>query len=142
MSISSVIGLIAALIGSTATLLTAWAYIRSQHPPKGEVFRATLAIIVIMIGILGFAVFVSRATITINGQNTISAPSFPAPGFIPPTRGTTPTPTSTSLSTPTPTPTLTPSPTLSPSPSSSPTGGPLPSSTPTISPSPTSNSTK
>ncbi|GAC1389808.1 MAG: hypothetical protein NVS4B11_11900 [Ktedonobacteraceae bacterium] len=140
MSISSVIGLLAALIGSTATLLTAWAYIRSQHPPKGEVFRAVLAITVIMIGILGFAVFVSRATITINGQNTISAPSFPAPGFVAPTRGTTPTPTPTSLSTSTPT--LAPSPTLSASPSPSPAGDPSPSSTPTLAPSPTSNHTK
>jgi hypothetical protein len=114
MTINNVVGLFAALIGSTATLLGAWAYIRSQHPPRGKMIRAALAITVIMIGILGTAVIISRATtITVNGQKTIPVPYFLAPA-------TTPTPSSTSLPTPTivpsptqqlPTPTIVPSPT-------------------------------
>ena len=36
MTVSSAIGLLAALIGSTATLVGAWAYLRSQRPPKRE----------------------------------------------------------------------------------------------------------
>ncbi|GAC1404756.1 MAG: hypothetical protein NVSMB49_23530 [Ktedonobacteraceae bacterium] len=132
MRISDVIGLFAALIGSTATLLTAWAYIRSHRPPKGELFRAILAITVIMVGILSLAVFVSRSTIQVNGQNTISVPAPAVPGFIAP-RGTTPTLAPTSIST-TP-PTLSPSPMVTPS--LSPTLEPSPSSTSTLAPSPT-----
>jgi hypothetical protein len=124
MTINNVVGLFAALIGSTATLLGAWAYIRSQHPPRGKMIRAALAITVIMIGILGAAVIISRATsITVNGQKTIPVPYFLAPVTTP-----TPTPNSTSL----PTPTVVPSSTQQiPSPTS------VPSSTQQI-PSPTS----
>src|SRR5947209_19717582 len=81
MTISSAIGLLAALIGSTATLLGAWAYFRSHHPPKREIFSAVLTITVIMVFILGLAVFISRATaIKINGKETLPLPTVPAPG--------------------------------------------------------------
>src|SRR5438067_6392215 len=81
MTISSAIGLLAALIGSTATLLGAWAYFRSQHPPKRELFQVALVITVIMVCILGVAVFISRATaIKINGKETLPLPTVPAPG--------------------------------------------------------------
>jgi hypothetical protein len=122
MTISSVIGLLAALIGSTATLLAAWTYIRSQHPPKGELFRATLAII-IMSAIFGIAVGISRATIKINGQETIPVPGLPAP--------TQAVPASTPTSTLTPTATPTPTPSPQPSPVSTPTLTPTPAVTPT-----------
>jgi hypothetical protein len=125
MTISSVIGLLAALIGSTATLLAAWTYIRSQHPPKGELLRATLAIIIIMSAIFGLAVVISRASIKINGQETIPVPGLPAPPQSVPAS----TPTSTPTPTPTPTPTLVPSP--QPSPVSTPTLAPTPAVTPT-----------
>src|SRR6266581_6138276 len=79
MTISSAVGLLAALIGSTATLLGAWAYFRSQHPPKRELFRVALVIIVIMVCILGVAVFIARATaIKINGTETLPVPTVPA----------------------------------------------------------------
>ena len=128
LTISNVIGLLAALIGSTATLLTAWTYIRSHRPPKGELFRAILSIAIIMVGILAIAVFISRSTITVNGQNTVPVPSLPAPGFGVP-----------ATTTPTATPTLSPTPTLTPSPSPSPTLTPSPTvaPSPTIAPSPT-----
>ena len=81
MTISSAVGLLAALIGSTATLLGAWAYFLSQHPPKRELFRVALVIIVIMVCILGVAVFIARATaIKINGKETLPLPTVPAPG--------------------------------------------------------------
>jgi hypothetical protein len=38
MRIQDVVGLFAALIGSTATLLTAWSYLRSHRPPKESCF--------------------------------------------------------------------------------------------------------
>ena len=131
MRISDVVGLFAALIGSTATLLAAWAYIRTKRPPKGEMFRATLAIVIIMACILGLAVLISRASkITINGQDTLPVPGLPAPG------GTTPAPVPTSTPTPTPSPTLvpSPSPTLVPSPSPSPSPVPSPSAIPSPKP--------
>jgi hypothetical protein len=116
MSINNVVGLFAALIGTTATLLGAWAYIRSQHTPKKEMFRAALAITVIMICILGCAVAISHATtITVNGQDTIPVPRFfglSTPGTSTPTLSHTPTLTPTPTSSPTSTPTLTPTPTL------------------------------
>ena len=100
MTINNVVGLFAALIGSTATLLGAWAYIRSQHPPRGKMIRAALAITVIMIGILGTAVIISRATtITVNGKDTLPIPAFLAPA---PTSTSTPTLTPNSISLPTP----------------------------------------
>ncbi len=108
MSINNVIGVIAALIGTTATLLGAWAYIRSQHTPKKDMLRAALAIAVIMIGILGCAVAISHVTtgITVNGQKTIPVPSFlflPASGTTTPTLSPSlaPTPVSTPTSFPT-----------------------------------------
>jgi hypothetical protein len=89
MRINDIVGLLAALIGSTATLLGAWGYVRSQHPPKKELFRVSLAIAIIMLSIVGIAVGISRATtITVNGQNTVPIPGFktpynatPAPGL-------------------------------------------------------------
>jgi hypothetical protein len=120
MSINNVVGLFAALIGTTATLLGAWAYIRSQHPPKKEMLRAALAIAVIMICILGCAVAISHATtITVNGQDTLPVPRFfglSTPGTSTPTLLPTPTLTSSPTSTPTltPTPTLTSTPILAP----------------------------
>ena len=137
MTISSAIGLLAALIGSTATLLGAWAYFRSQHPPKRELFRVALVIIVIMVCILGVAVFIARATaIKINGTETLPVPTVPAnPGNSNPGQPAgqpvapstvTPSPVPTSISTPTPSlsPTLAPS--SSPSPASSPASKPTP----------------
>jgi len=70
MRISDVIGLLSAFIGSTATLFGAWAYIRSQHPSKGELLRAALVIIVMMAAVAGLAMGISRATtITVNGRD-------------------------------------------------------------------------
>ncbi len=113
MTISSAVGLLAALIGSTATLLGAWDYFRSQHPPKRELFRVALVIIVIMVCILGVAVFIARATaIKINGTETLPVPTVPAnPGNSNPGQPAgqpvapstvTPSPVPTSISTPTP----------------------------------------
>jgi len=133
MRINDVVGLLAALIGSTATLLAAWAYIRSKRPPKGEMFGAALAIVIIMASILGLAVLISRASkITINGQDTLPVPGIPASG------GTTPAPGPTSTPTPTPSPTLipSPSPTVVPSPSPSPAASPSPVPSPASSPKP------
>ena len=115
MRISDVVGLFAALIGSTTTLLGAWAYIRSKHPPKGEMLRAALAITLIMMGILGFAAFISRATaININGHDTLPVPALSAPGKVTPVLAPTSTPTlaptSTPVSTSTPEPASTPTP--------------------------------
>ena len=137
MTISSAVGLLAALIGSTATLLGAWAYFRSQHPPKRELFRVALVILVIMVCILGVAVFIARATaIKINGTETLPVPTVPAnpgnsnpgqPAGQPAAPSTvTPSPVPTSISTPTPSlsPTLAPS--SSPSPASSPASKPTP----------------
>ena len=124
LTMSSALGLLAALIGTTATLLAAWGYLRNQHPTKKELFRVTLTIIIIMVAIFSMAVLISRATISVNGQQTIPAPPISGPDFPTPLVIT---PTST------PTPTLTPTPAPSPTPSSSPT----PSLSPTVSPSPT-----
>lgn len=114
MRINDVIGLFAALVGSTTTLLGAWAYIRSKHPTKKEVLRASLAVTVIMITILGFAVAISHATtIKVNGQETIPVPAFLVPG-LPASGTTTPapipasTPTLSPISSPTSTPILSP----------------------------------
>ena len=139
MTISSAVGLLAALIGSTATLLGAWAYFRSQHPPKRELFRVALVIIVIMVCILGVAVFIARATaIKINGTETLPVPTVPAnpgnsnpgqpagqpaaPSAAPST--VTPSPVPTSISTPTPS--LSPTVAPSSSPASSPASKPTP----------------
>ena len=125
MTINNVVGLFAALIGTTATLLGAWAYIRSQHPPKKEMLRAALAIAVIMICILGCAVAISHATtIKVNGQETV-----PVPSFLRPASGTkTPIPVSTK--------TPIPASTKTPIPASTPTFSIIPASasTPTFSP--------
>ncbi|MFL5591046.1 MAG: hypothetical protein ACJ8DI_25810 [Ktedonobacteraceae bacterium] len=120
MRISDVIGLLAALLGSTATVFVAWGYIRAQRPSKRELFRVILTVTVIMVCILSFAVLISRAsTIKINNQENIPlGPLVPS--------GTTPAPGLT------PSPSLSPSPTVTPSPSSTPTSSP--SSTPTPSP--------
>jgi hypothetical protein len=135
MPISSVIGLLAALIGATATLLGAWAYIRTQHPPKGELFRAGLAVTLIMAAIFGLAVLISRATsIKINGQENIPIPGLPAPP------GTTPAPVSTATPTPVPTPSASPTstPTSTPTSVPSPVSSPPPTPTSISSPAPTS----
>lgn len=134
MPISTVIGLLAALIGSTATLLGAWVYIRSQRPSKRELFHATITVTIIMAIILGLAVLISRATtISINGQQTLPLPPVSVPGF--PNSGK---PTPSPMLTPTPSPTQTP--TLSPSPTQTPT--PPPSPSPTSPPAPTPNPTQ
>jgi hypothetical protein len=145
MPISTVLGLLAALIGSTATLLAAWVYIRSQRPPKQELFRTGLIVIIIMVSILGLAVLISRATsLSINGQEIVPVPgvptsvstsipvSTPIPGSTP-TAGLTPTPTA--GLTPTPTAGLTPTPTAGLTPT--PTAGLTPTSAPTSTPAPT-----
>ncbi len=123
MRISDVIGLFAALIGSTATVFVAWGYIRAQHPSRRELFRITLTVTIIMVCILSFAVVISRAsTIKINGQESIPVgPLLPG--------GTTPAPGLTPSPSPSPSPTVTPSPSPSPSSTStpSPTLTPLPS---------------
>jgi len=148
MRINDVISLFAALIGTTATLLGAWAYIRSKHPTKKEVFRASLAITIIMITILGFAVAISHATtIKVNGQEPIPVPAFLAPG-LPASGTTTPAPVPASTPTFSPTHSSASTPTLSSTPSSeststlSPTSSPA--STPILSPtsSPVSTSTR
>ena len=136
MTISSAVGLLAALIGSTATLLGAWAYFRSQHPPKRELFRVALVIIVIMVCILGVAVFIARATaIKINGTETLPVPTVPANPGQPAGQPTgqpaapstvTPSPVPTSISTPTPSLSPTVAPSSSPSPASSPASKPTP----------------
>jgi hypothetical protein len=129
MTISNAIGLLAALIGSTATLLGAWAYLRAQRLPKRELFRVASTITAIMVCILGIAVFMSQATtIKIKGQETIPlplvptkvvpTPDSPRPAYpiTSPTLTSTPkpahtlTPTSTTLPTSALTPTVTPSP--------------------------------
>lgn len=125
MSINNVIGVFAALIGTTATLLGAWAYIRSQHTPKKDMLRAALAIAVIMICILGCAVAISHATtgVQVNGQKTIPVPSFlflPASGTSTPTLALTPS--------------LSPPPTSTPILSLTPSLSPTSASTPTLSP--------
>ena len=133
MPLSTAIGLLAGLIGSTATLLAAWVYIRSQHPPKGELFRTALIITIIMVTILGLAVLISHASrISINGLETT-----PVPGV--PTSVSTAIPVSTSIpgSTPTPTPTAGQTPTVG----QTPTAGQTPTvgQTPTPAPTPTSH---
>ena len=122
MRISDVIGLLAALLGSTATVFVAWGYIRAQRPSKRELFRVTLTVTVIMVCILSFAVLISRAsTIKINNQENIPLGPL-VPGGTTPAPGLTPSPS------PSPSPTVTPSSTPSPSPSS--TSTPSPTLTP------------
>ena len=125
MRISDVIGLLAALIGSTATVFVAWGYIRAQRPSKRELFRITLTITIIMVCILSFALLISRAsTIRINGQENI--PFGPvAPGR------TTPSPTVTPSPSPSPSPTVTPSPSSTSTPSPTPLPSPAATSTKT-----------
>ncbi len=124
MRISDVIGLLAALFGSTATVFVAWGYIRAQRPSKRELFRVTLTVTVIMVCILSFAVLISRASsIKINGQENIPlGPLVPS--------GTTPAPGLTPSPSPSPSPTVTPSPSSTPSPSPSSTSTPSPTLTP------------
>src|SRR2546427_8266378 len=137
MRISDVIGLFAALIGSTAVLLAAWEYIHSKRPAKRELLGALLTIMIILACILGLAVAISQAPIRINGQQTIPVPGFPPADTPVPAS----TPRSPPLSSPTSVATSTPLPTAtsSPSPTSTPTA--LPSPSPTSLPSPTTNPT-
>lgn len=136
MPISQVIGILGSLVGTTATLLGAWAYIRSKRPPKTELLIAGLVVGVILVVILGIAVLISRETnISINGQKTIpvAVPGLPGPSQ----PGPGPAPTSTPTLSPTSTPSAAPSPSTSPtaSPSVSPTPVPTsPISTPTTAP--------
>src|SRR5438874_329112 len=74
MRISDVIGLFAALIGSTAVLLAAWEYIHSKRPAKRELLGALLTIMIILACILGLAVAISQATIRINGHQAAVRP--------------------------------------------------------------------
>ena len=132
MPISQVIGLFAGLIGTTATLVGAWAYIRAHRPPKKELLHASLVITLIMIGILGCAIVISNATsIKINGHTTVPVPNFLAPAS--PTSGTT---TPTSSSTPTMSPTSGSKESPTPPPQSTPASTPPPVSTPGISTTP------
>jgi hypothetical protein len=64
MPISTVIGMLAARVGTTATLFAAWGYIHSKHPTKREVLGALLTVIVIMTSLVGLAVLISRLTPT------------------------------------------------------------------------------
>src|SRR6266516_6958792 len=132
MPISQVIGILGSLIGTTATLLGAWAYIRTKRPPKMELLTAGIVVGVILVTILGLAVLISRETnISINGQKTIPVPTVPVPvpGLPGPSQpGPSPT------STPTPSPTSTPSPAPSPSPTPAPSLSPTPPSQPIPSP--------
>ncbi len=133
MRISDVIGLLAALLGSTATVFVAWGYIRAQHPSKRELFRITLTVTIIMVCILSFAVVISRAsTIKINGQESIPVGPL-LPGGTTPAPGLTPSPS--------PSPTVTPSPSSTPSPSPSSTSTLSPTLTPLPSPAATSTKT-
>jgi hypothetical protein len=144
MPISTVIGMLAALIGSTATLLAAWGYVHSKRPKKREVLGAVLAISVIVTALVGLAVLISQfTTISVNGQQTIPVPGFPPPASPVPASTSTPvlapTLTPTSALTPTPTSTFTASPTSPPSPTvaPTPTPAPSPSSVPSPAPKPT-----
>src|SRR5256885_6955688 len=86
MSISTAIGLLSALIGSAATLVAAWSYLRSHRPPKGELFRIVVSVTVIVVAILGIAVFISNFTsIQINGQKNVPVPPAFAPYHSTPT---------------------------------------------------------
>jgi hypothetical protein len=134
MPISTVIGMLAALIGTTATLLAAWGYLHSKRPAKREVLGALLAIIVIMTSLVGLAVLISRlTTISVNGQQTIPVPGLPPPA------NSAPASTSTVPPTPTPTAALTPtaSPTSFPSPTAPSVVTPTPAPSPSVIPSPT-----
>jgi hypothetical protein len=131
MPISTVIGVLAALIGSTATLLAAWGYIHSKRPAKREVLGALLVIVAIMAGLVGLAVLISRiTTISVNGQQTIPVPGFPPPAN--PAPGSTPTSTLTPTASPTSSPSPTATPILTPTPAPSPSA--IPSPTPRPSP--------
>src|SRR2546421_10560691 len=120
MAISQAIGILGSLVGTTATLLGAWAYIRSKRPPKMELLIAGLVVGVILILILGIAVLISRETnISINGQKTVPVPVIPVavpglPGPSQPGPGPAPAPTSTPTLSPTSTPSAAPSPSTSP----------------------------
>lgn len=131
MPISTVIGVLAALIGSTATLLAAWGYIHSKRPAKRELLGALLVIVAIMAGLVGLAVLISRiTTISVNGQQTIPVPGFPPPAN--PVPGSTPTSTLTPTASPTSSPSPTATPILTPTPAPSPSA--IPSPTPKPSP--------
>ena len=135
MRISDVIGLLAALLGSTATVFVAWGYIRAQRPSKRELFRVTLTVTVIMVCILSFAVLISRAsTIKINNQENIPLGPL-VPGGTTPAPGLTPSPS------PSPSPTVTPSPSSTPTSSPSSTSTPSPTLTPLPSPAATATKT-
>src|SRR2546429_4375752 len=138
MAISQAIGILGSLVGTTATLLGAWAYIRSKRPPKTELLIAGLVVGVILVVILGIAVLISRETnISINGQKSVPVPVIPVavPGLPGPSQpGPGPAPTSTPTLSPTSTPSAAPSPSTSPTapPSVSPTSvptSPIPTST-------------
>ena len=133
MRISDVIGLLAAVIGTTATLFSAWGTFRSKHSGKKEISRAVLIVTIIIALIFGFAVLVSRATtIKINGTDTI--PVGPVvPGGTTPAPGLTPSPTVTPSpsATPSSSPIVTPSPSATPSPETPPTPLPSPAATST-----------
>src|ERR1051326_8077382 len=126
MTISTAVSLLSALIGSVATLLAAWGYLRTHRPHKGELLRIGGTITVIMVGIFGIALLISNFTsIEINGQKTVPVPpafehSFSTPAASPtpatvrngkPTQ--VPSSTSGTSSSPTPVPASTPLPTQS-----------------------------
>ncbi len=131
MRLNDIIGLFAALIGTTTTLLGAWSYVRN-HNTKKEMIRGATAVVAIMVVILGSAWLISEATtIKVNGQEKV-----PIPGFLAPKDGTTtPTPASNSNQSPTATPSQQEEPTKPSSPDSTPSAAPptQPASTPGVS---------
>ena len=140
MTISTAISLLSALIGSVATLAAAWRYLRSHHPPKGELLRTGVTVVIIMVGIFGIALLISNFTsIQINGQRDVPLPPIFAPHSTP--SSSTPIPSSSPIAKPTttsspepaskPTQISTPNPTSQPTQSSS---SSTPSATPVASP--------
>jgi hypothetical protein len=128
MTISTAVGLLSALLGSVAILLAAWGYLRAHRPPKGELLRMGVAVTVIMVSVLGLAIFISNFTaIQINGQKNVPLPPAFAPRYSTPSSTVTPSssptakPTKISSSAPTSQPTQpsSPAPTSQSTPSSS-----------------------
>src|SRR6266700_5781588 len=123
MTISTAVGLLSALLGSAAILLAAWSYLRTHRPQKGELLRMGVAVTVIMVSILGLAIFISNFTaIQINGQKNVP------PIFAP--YNSTPVSTSTPSSLPAAKPTQTSSPASEPTQTSSPVPAPTQTSSP------------
>src|ERR1051326_171005 len=75
MTISTAVSLLSALIGSVATLLAAWGYLRTHRPHKGELLRIGGTITVIMVGFFGISLLISNfISIEMNGQKRVRVP--------------------------------------------------------------------